>query len=307
VKKMSSAKIIVQTVQKGGAGKTTNNGITGYILAKEYKKKVLLVDLDPQANLTEMMTGMDSEEFEDQTILEALIKLDARPFIYPISENLHILPSDENMGLFPRYIISRYYQRDDQGRPIIDELGDIVISQEAGTVLKKTLSTVRDIYDYILIDTPPGLSDQVANALIAAAGCVITYQTSPFCFTAVRRLLETIKACQESSNPGLRVLGILASLVDRRRSDSSAYLRLAKEKYGEDALFKTVITSKAAIGRLPVYGFEDDNSELKEALKKHRLFVEELLDREANGYQLEITEEMLSRDEEEEIEEEMLP
>jgi chromosome partitioning protein len=222
--------------------------------------------------------------------------LDARPYVLKISDNLHLIPADDNLGIFPRRAFSRYYQKDANGNVMFDEDGDIIIGPEAGTILKRTLESVKDHYDLIFIDTPPMLSEFTANALIASTGTVVIYQTHEFCFSAVRRFLETIRDCQEGPNPDLKLYGILSTMLDKRRSDANAYLELINEKYS-DLVLKTTIKHKASIARLPIYGLDPDNKELDNALDLYKLVADELLGRIKNNQFFEITEEMTARDE----------
>lgn len=269
------AKVITCSIQKGGTSKTTSAAIIAYLLSGNHR--VLAVDMDSQGNLTEILTGRDPYDFEDHTIFEALQDLDARPYIHHVKENLDILTAEDTLALFSRHIYTKYAQRDEYGRIVTDEYGEIVISRDATQVLKRTLDTVKHNYDYVVIDTPPSLSDHTVNALAASDGVMIIYETSQFCYTAVPRFLQTVEMAQERLNPVLKVYGIMPAMIDPRRTDSKAYLELIREEYG-DLVFDTVIKRKAAIARLPVHGFEE-NKELNDALEQYRELLKELLAR----------------------------
>lgn len=288
--------IITMSIQKGGTGKSTTTGALGYILSQEKGLKTLVCDFDPQGNQTEMLTGCDTEEFEDQTILEGLVNMNLEPYILEVEKNLHLLPADDNLGIFPRRAFSRYYERDENGNVMLDEDGDIIISPEASTILKRALEPIKNYYDVILIDTPPMLSEFTSNALTASNAAVVIYQTHKFCYSAVRRFLETILDCQEEANPDLKMYGILSTMIDKRRSEANAYLEMILEKYGE-IVFRTIINNKAAVARLPIYGLDKDNKELNFALMNYRSFADELLDRLENDQYYPITQEMIERDE----------
>lgn len=289
------AEVITTSIQKGGTGKSTSTGAIAYVLAEEYGFKTLVIDFDPQGNQTEMLTGCDTEEFEDRTILDAMVEGDPTPYILQITKNLYLIPADDNLSIFPRYICSRYYETDANGNVKLDKYGDIVFKPEANLVLRNTLKPIKDKFDFIFIDTPPMLSDFHGNALNASDSCIVLYQAHPFCYTAVRRFLETVKDCKEGSNPNLKLRGILPTMTDTRRSDVNAYLEMIYEKYG-DMVFKTVIKHQATIGRLAVYGLDPGNRELKDALTQYRKFINELLDRIRKGIHFEVTEEMIARE-----------
>lgn len=269
------AETITLSIQKGGTAKTTSVAVLSYLLSQHHR--ICAVDMDSQGNLTEMLTQRDPYDFEDKTVFEAMQDLDARDYLYPVRENLYILPAEDNLAAFSRHIYTNYVERDESGQIRETEDGEIIISRDSAFVLKRTLETIEDKFDYILIDTPPSLSDLTVNALGASSGVVVVYETAQFCHSAVPRFLETVKMAQSRLNPNLKILGILPTMIDARRLDSKAYLELVQEEYG-DLVFDTVIRRKAALARLPVQGFQE-NKELKEALKQYQDVLEELLRR----------------------------
>jgi chromosome partitioning protein len=250
------AKTIVFSVQKGGSGKTTTSGVVSYLLSRSYR--VLSCDLDSQGNLTEMLTGRDIYDFHGRTILEAMQEQNAKPYIHRVMDNLDILTADDLLATFSRWLYSEY-------------------RGNRSLVLRETLRNVQDEYDFIIIDTPPALSDQTINALAASDAVVVMFEPSKFCYSAIGRFLETVAHVQEKVHPGLKVAGILTTIIDKRRTDSKALLELLAEEY-EDLVFDTVITRKASTGRLSIEGFVD-NPELADALEQYIPFLEELLKR----------------------------
>jgi chromosome partitioning protein len=172
------AKIITFGIQKGGAAKTTTTGITAYLLNRE-GYRVLCVDLDSQGNLTELMTLTDVQEFRGQTVLEALQELDPKPYIIALNDKLHLLPAEDLMATFSRWLYTEY-----RG------------STPPAYILKQTLTHVEDNYDFILIDTPPALGDITMNALVASDFVVPLFESSKFCYSAIRRFLDTVGEVQ---------------------------------------------------------------------------------------------------------------
>lgn len=244
------------SIQKGGCAKTTTAGIVSYILSQQYK--VLACDLDSQGNLTELLMQTDVYDFHGRTILEALRERNAAPYIHKVTDTLHLLTADDLLATFSRWLYSDYHGN-------------------RSLVLRETLEPVQASYDFIIIDTPPALSDQTINALSASDAVVAMFEASKFCYSALGRFLETVYHVQDKVNPSLQIAGILTAIIDKRRTDAKAFLELVQEEY-PDLVFNTVITRKAATGRLSVQGFRD-NPELDEAIDQYIPFVEELLAR----------------------------
>lgn len=249
------AKVISFGIQKGGSGKTTSAGICAHLLSKNYK--VLAVDLDSQGNLTELLTQRDIYDFHGETILEAMKELDARRYVHELTDTLHILTAEDLLATFSRYLYMEH-------------------KGNKSLVLKQTLDTVKDNYDFVIIDTPPALGDQTINALAASDYAVVMFETSKFCYSALGRFLETVGHAQNMVNPSLKVAGILRTIVDARRSDAKAFVELIEEEYPNMA-FKTIINRKASTGRLTISGFID-NPELATATQQYEEFLKELIE-----------------------------
>lgn len=251
-----TAKILSFGIQKGGSSKTTTAGVVSYLLSKEYK--VLAVDMDSQGNLTEFLGRKDVEFFSGQTILEAMQERDVTNFIFKITDSLHLVPADDLLATF-----SRWLYNDHRGNK--------------GMVLREALEPVMDQYDFIILDTPPALGDLTINALAASDRVIAMFEASVFCYSALGRFLETCWHIRERVNPNLAVAGILRGLIDARRTDNKALISQVSDTYGE-LCFDTILTRNAAAGRLPLVGFENNN-ELDKAVAQYEYFVKELLER----------------------------
>lgn len=235
--------------QKGGVGKSTTSATAAFLLA-ERGYSVLAVDMDSQANMMQMIANTDDLlQYEQQTIKEGMEDGDVRPYILATTDNLHFIPADD-------YLV------------LINEIRDIF-------KLQRSLELVQDYYDFIIIDTPPSLSKQTVNALMVSDYIVVMFQTEKLPYNALPRFMDSINGAIQAGNEGLKNAGILATLVDGRRTDGKELLELVREEYG-NLVFQTVLPRNAKISRLSVHGFFD-NPELKEAVKHHDEFLEELL------------------------------
>lgn len=257
---------ITMGIQKGGCGKSTTTGILSYLLGRS-GYRVLAIDMDSQGNLTELLSEQPSNEYMGRSVLESMQQQEVMEYIVPINENLDLLPANNFLATFPRWIYTgKTYQGDDipyQGNPSL--------------VLDKTLDLVRDQYDFIIIDTPPSLSEQTTNALCASEYVVVLFECSNWCYSAVPNFMDSVNGAKEFGKRNTEVLGILRTMNDVRRSDSKAFNELIAEDYPK-LVFDTVITRKAPVGRLSLYGF-NQNNELKQALNQYEAFYKELISR----------------------------
>lgn len=245
-------------IQKGGVGKTTTTSITSYLLAKD--AKVLAIDFDSQGNLTAMLTGENIYHFTGKSILEACQERDPKPYIYPVHENLHVLPAEDHLVTFSRYVSQYWYQGD---------------TETSFHVLRETIESVKNDYDYIVIDLPPNVGDQTLNGLTASDYAVVLLQSDPFCYDALDRYLEILAEVVDRANPDLKMAGILTSMLDARASLDKAILEQARTDYA-DRVFETVIRRKSRIKEFSISGVTDHTKLDREALKTYQSFVKEL-------------------------------
>lgn len=241
-------------IQKGGVGKTTTTGLTAYLLSKDYR--VLAVDFDSQGNLTQFLTQRNIYDFTKHTVLEACKEQNAKPYIVPVTDALHMLTAEDFLAGFPQWLY-----RDYKGEPT--------------SVLRDTLATVQADYDFILLDLPPNLGDHTINGLSASDYAVVMLQSEPFCYDALDRYLELLGHVQ-TRNPDLRLAGILTTMLDSRASLDNAILERAREEY-KDVVFDTIIRRRSRIKEFTVTGIQDHLKADRDALENYSGFVKELV------------------------------
>lgn len=254
------ATVITVGLQKGGVGKSTTAGILAYFLARD-NYKVLAVDMDSQGNMTDLLTQQEYDYFEEKTILEAFEDGSVENYIYEVNENLHVVPSDD---YFATLAIRLYTS------------SEMSYIKEKSMGLKMILEPVMNDYDFIIIDTPPSLSEPMVNSLCASDYVLVLAESSKWAFNAVPRFIETVEKAKDF-NPSLEVLGILRTMNDARRADTRAFAEIIKETWPE-LCFDVIIKRKATTGRLSLDGIFD-NKEIASALDQYEIFYKELMER----------------------------
>lgn len=212
---MKEAKIIAICNQKGGVGKTTTTVNLGIGLAKE-GKRVLVIDADPQGDLTTCLGWKNGDEL--QTTLADLMNktLTERP----IGKGEGILHHEEGVDLLPSNLELSAMEM------------NLVNAMSRELTLKNCLKEIKKDYEYILIDCMPSLGMITVNALAAADSVMIPVQAQYLPAKGMTQLVQTIGKVQQTLNPDLRIDGIVLTLVDGRTNLAKQTLHILRNQYG---------------------------------------------------------------------------
>src|SRR5436305_560058 len=222
------SRVIAFANQKGGVAKTTTTLNLGVAL-KEQGHSVLVVDLDPQGNLT-MSQGWNPDEIE-RSMFDVLV---------------HKLPIEE---------IIREAEVEVAVSSIDLAGAELALSSMIGRerALEKALVSVKPKYDYILIDTPPSLGLLTINALVAANGVIVPVQCEYLSLRGLVQLENTLSMIRENLNPDVEIQGILPTMYDKRLLHSKEAVDILKENFG-DLVFNTKIRKTVRYAEAPVKG-----------------------------------------------------
>ena len=223
-------KIIAVTNRKGGVGKTTTSvNLAASLVAT--KRRVLLIDMDPQGNAT-MGSGINKRDLNN-TLNELLLdETTLSDILVSSSAGYDLLPSNSDLTVSEVKLL-RIPQREQQ--------------------LKKHLQSITNNYHYIIIDCPPALNILTLNALVAADSVIIPIQCEYYALEGLSRLLETIGQIQKTVNPQLTIEGILRTMYDVRNRLSIDVSEQLLKHFG-NKVYRTVIPRNVRLAEAPSHG-----------------------------------------------------
>ena len=223
-------KVIAITNQKGGVGKTTTSINLAASLAKT-RRRVMLIDIDPQGNAT-MGSGISKEECRITTY-EVLIGLEpVEAALTPTEGGYDLVPSNSRLS----------------GAEI-----ELIELDRREWRLRSAIENVRTQYDYIFIDCPPALNLLTINALVAAQSVLIPMQCEYYALEGLTALLNTLRKIRETLNPQLEIEGLLRTMFDPRNNLDNEVSAQLKQHFG-DKLYRTIIPRNIRLAEAPSHG-----------------------------------------------------
>lgn len=256
-------RIIAVANQKGGVGKTTTTINLSACLA-EAGKKVLVIDVDPQGNTTSGL-GIDKNDVEN-TVYELMLgEAELKECIYEsVMEGLYVIPSNVNLA----------------GAEI--ELIDI---DEREYILKKITESVKDEYDFIMLDCPPSLSMLTVNAMTAANTVLVPIQCEYYALEGLSQLMRTIDLVTKKLNPELEMEGVVFTMYDARTNLSLQVVENVKSNLNR-TVYKTIIPRNVRLAEAPSHGLPINLYDPKSAgAESYRLLAEEVIHRGEDEWQ----------------------
>ena len=225
------SKVIAVINQKGGVGKSTSVVNLSACLG-ENKKKILVVDFDPQGNTTSGY-GIDKEELEHDVY-------DIILHDYPIEETIQET-CVQNVFIVPATI------------QLATAEIELVSAMARESVLKEALNGIKDEFDYVFIDCPPSLGLLTINALVAADSLLIPIQCEYYALEGVAKLLESMQMVKRRMNPDLEIFGVVMTMYDSRTTLSKQVVDEVQSYFGKK-MFKTIIPRNVKLSEAPSHG-----------------------------------------------------
>ena len=251
-------RIIAIANQKGGVGKTTTAINLSACLA-EQKKKVLVIDLDPQGNTTSGL-GIDKDSIENTVYELILDECSIRESISKTDiENLFLIPSNVNLS----------------GAEI-----ELLGINDKEYILKNAVDYIRGDYDFVIIDCPPSLNMLTVNAMTTADTVLVPIQCEYYALEGISQLIHTIDLVQERLNPDLKMEGVVFTMYDSRTNLSNDVVNNVKNNLNT-TIYKTIIPRNVRLAEAPSHGLPINLYDSKSAgAESYRLLAKEVINRE---------------------------
>ena len=260
---MSNCKTIAICNQKGGVGKTTTSVNLGIGLAMQGNNRVLIVDADPQGDLTCCLGWQDTDSL-GITLATKLSDVISETMNDPTSGILH---HKEGVDLLPANLELAAME------------SNLMNAMSRETTLRNYLSTVKDKYDYVIIDCMPSLSMVTLNALSAADSVIIPVQAQYLPAKGMTQLVQTISKVKKYINPDIKIDGMLLTLVDNRTNLAKSTVEALRENFGSSIrMYRTQIpiavkAAETSSKGMSIYAYEPNST----VSKAYAEFTKEVL------------------------------
>lgn len=256
-------RIIAVANQKGGVGKTTTTINLSACLA-EQGQKVLVIDVDPQGNTTSGL-GIDKNNTEN-TVYELMLgEASIDDCIYKsVMDDLDVIPSNVNLA----------------GAEI-----DLIDIDDREYILKKIVNSLKEKYDFILLDCPPSLSMLTVNAMTAANTVLVPIQCEYYALEGLSQLIRTINLVKQKLNPELEIEGVVFTMYDARTNLSLQVVENVKANL-KQTVYKTIIPRNIRLAEAPSHGLPINLYDSKSTgAESYRLLAEEVIHRGEDEWQ----------------------
>lgn len=260
---VNMGRIIAVANQKGGVGKTTTTINLSACLA-EQGQKVLVIDVDPQGNTTSGL-GIDKNNTEN-TVYELMLgEASIDDCVYKsVMDDLNVIPSNVNLA----------------GAEI-----DLIDIDDREYILKKIVNSLKEKYDFILLDCPPSLSMLTVNAMTAADTVLVPIQCEYYALEGLSQLIRTINLVKQKLNPELEIEGVVFTMYDARTNLSLQVVENVKANL-KQTVYKTIIPRNIRLAEAPSHGLPINLYDSKSAgAESYRLLAEEVIHRGEDEWQ----------------------
>ena len=259
---VNMGRIIAVANQKGGVGKTTTTINLSACLA-EQGQKVLVIDVDPQGNTSGL--GIDKNNTEN-TVYELMLgEASIDDCVYKsVMDDLDVIPSNVNLA----------------GAEI-----DLIDIDDREYILKKIVNSLKEKYDFILLDCPPSLSMLTVNAMTAADTVLVPIQCEYYALEGLSQLIRTINLVKQKLNPELEIEGVVFTMYDARTNLSLQVVENVKANL-KQTVYKTIIPRNIRLAEAPSHGLPINLYDSKSAgAESYRLLAEEVIHRGEDEWQ----------------------
>lgn len=251
-------KVITTGNFKGGVGKTTNSVMLSYTLSK-MDKKVLLIDLDPQANATDLLLTTMTNIYKKkpdfkETLFESIKSNNPKEALINVKDNLDLLPSYSDLQNYERFLYDNFsddYSQDHH--------------------LTNFISKIKNEYDFVFLDIPPQLNKFTDNALVASDFVIVILQTQERALKGAEKYIEHLLALQDDYNLDIDLLGILPVLQQNGSELDLDVLQDATESFGDNNIFKTHIKQMNRLKRFDRTGITDNTKDIHDK-RIHKIY-----------------------------------